>query len=34
MISFYENRGGKKLSPGKKKTLQQAKAELKREFHR
>jgi hypothetical protein len=34
MISFYENRGGKNLSPRKKQTLQRAKAELKRQFGR
>lgn len=34
MISFYENRGGKNLSVSKKKILQRAKKELKREFGR
>ena len=34
MISFYENRAGKNLPPKKKKTLQRAKEELKREFGR
>jgi Protein of unknown function (DUF3175) len=34
MISFYENRGGKNLSGKKKKILQNAKKELKREFGR
>jgi hypothetical protein len=34
MISFYENRGGKNISPRKRSTLQKAKAELKKEFHR
>jgi hypothetical protein len=32
MISFYENRGGKNLSPGRRRTLQKAKADLKRDF--
>jgi hypothetical protein len=32
MISFYENRGGKNLSASKRRTLQRAKAELKKEF--
>ncbi len=34
MVSFYENRAGKNLSPQKKKTLQRAKKELKKAFHR
>jgi len=34
MISFYENRGGKNISAGKKRVLQRAKKQLKREFHR
>jgi hypothetical protein len=34
MISFYENRGGKNLSATKRRTLQRAKAELKKEFGR
>jgi hypothetical protein len=34
MISFYENRGGKNISAGKKRTLQRAKKQLKHEFHR
>jgi hypothetical protein len=34
MISFYENRGGKKLSAAKKRTLQLAKKELKKSFDR
>lgn len=34
MISFYENRGGRNLSAGKKKTLQKAKVELKKQFGR
>jgi hypothetical protein len=34
MISFYENRGGKNLSGGKKRILQRAKGQLKKEFHR
>jgi hypothetical protein len=34
MISFYENRGGKNLSPSKKKVLRRAKRDLKREFGR
>ena len=34
MISFYENRGGKNLSAAKRRTLQRAKAELKKEFGR
>lgn len=33
MISFYENRGGINLSAKKRRTLQQAKVELKKEFH-
>ena len=32
MISFYENRGGKNLSPARRKTLQKAKADLKKDF--
>jgi hypothetical protein len=34
LISFYENRGGKNLSAGKKRTLKQAKQELKHAFGR
>ena len=34
MISFYENRGGKNLPAAKRRTLQRAKAELKKEFGR
>ena len=34
MLVFYENRGGKNLSPAKKKQLEQAKVELRRLFKR
>ena len=34
MITFYENRGGRNLSAAKRRTLQRAKEELRKEFHR
>jgi hypothetical protein len=34
MLNFYINRGGKNLSASKKKTLEKAKKELKKVFHR
>jgi hypothetical protein len=34
MLSFYENRAGRKLSPAKRKRIQRAKRELKKAFHR
>lgn len=34
MISFYENRAGKKLPAAKRRKLQRAKRELKRQFGR
>ncbi len=34
MLTFYINRAGKNLPPGKRKTLQQAKVELRRQFGR
>jgi Protein of unknown function (DUF3175) len=34
MLTFYINRAGKSLPPGRKKTLNKAKAELKQQFGR
>ncbi|HEV8385132.1 MAG TPA: DUF3175 domain-containing protein [Candidatus Acidoferrales bacterium] len=34
MLNFYINRGGRNLSPSKKKVLQRAKVQLRRAFHR
>jgi hypothetical protein len=34
MLNFYINRAGKKLSPERKRTLNQAKFELRKVFHR
>lgn len=34
MLNFYINRGGKNLSAGRKKILEQAKDELHRLFHK
>ncbi|HEY1791860.1 MAG TPA: DUF3175 domain-containing protein [Opitutaceae bacterium] len=34
MISFYENRAGKNLPPAKRKTLQRAKAKVRRDLGR
>jgi hypothetical protein len=34
MLNLYINRAGKKLSPGRRRTLDQAKIELRRIFHR
>lgn len=34
MISFFENRAGSNLSASKRRTLQAAKRELKKAFHR
>jgi hypothetical protein len=34
MLNFYINRGGKNLSASQKKTLEKAKKELKKVFHR
>jgi len=34
MLSFYINRGGKNLPAARKKTLERAKDELRKEFHR
>ena len=34
MLTFYINRAGKNLPTGRKKTLQKAKGELRKQFHR
>lgn len=34
MLTFYINRAGKNLAPGRRKTLQRAKTELRRQFGR
>jgi Protein of unknown function (DUF3175) len=34
MITFYENRGGKKIAPGQKKILDQSREELRKLFGR
>jgi hypothetical protein len=34
MLTFYINRAGKNLSAGRRKTLQQAKDELRKQFKR
>jgi len=34
MLTFYINRAGRNLSPGRRKTLQQAKDELRKQFKR
>jgi hypothetical protein len=34
MLTFYINRAGKNLPPGRRKTLERAKGELRKQFHR
>jgi hypothetical protein len=34
MLTFYINRAGRNLSPGRKRTLEKAKDELREQFHR
>jgi hypothetical protein len=34
MLTFYINRAGKNLPPGRRKTLERAKVELRKQFHR